>query len=371
MIKGLYIHIPFCHYKCPYCDFVSFTNDFPYELYLKYILQEANLYKDVDMDIKTIYLGGGTPSILDTKLYRSFLAQLSKVFDTSGVEEISIECNPEDYRENDFKALLDVGFTRISIGVQSFTEKGLLNLGRNHSPKESIESVHSAYKAGFDNINVDIIYGYPHQTLEDLKKDLEMVSSLPVKHVSFYLLTPYEDTLFGELFQKKMLKIPEEKEIEEMFLLIHESMEDLGFEHYEVSNYAIEGYQCKHNLIYWNQEEFLGLGVSAWSFYENLRFGNVRNLSVYMETLRKGEKPVAYEEKLEGLELLKDYVFLKLRTSEGIPKLKEIPWDKVFEELGEFLIDEGERVALNPKGMLLINEVLLRLFKLIEHPHVV
>lgn len=359
MIKGLYFHIPFCSYKCPYCDFVSFVDSsIDHREYLLYLLEELRLYKDLSFQLKTLYFGGGTPSMIKPKLYGVFLEKLSSFVDISGVEEISIEVNPESYGLEDYKALKEIGFNRISIGAQSLREKGLKVLGRLHSVKDVFNSVDFAYKAGFDNINLDIIYGYPSQSLKDLKEELDVLKSLPLSHLSFYLLTPYEDTQFGNLYRKGLLELPEEDTIASMYNLICDSLEAIGFLHYEISNFSLPGYECKHNLLYWTYEEFLGIGVSAWSFVEDVRFGNTKNIKVYKESIKKGKRPIEYQERLEGKGKLFDYLFVALRTRKGVEKalLPKIP-----EYLKDFFKEEGDRWRLNRKGMLLINEVLLHL----------
>ena len=364
MIEGLYIHIPFCHYKCPYCDFVSFVIDYKYEDYLKLLTEEIKLYRDFPFDLKTIYLGGGTPSIIPVSFYGRFFSEVSRILDLSKLEEITIECNPEDYSTEDYRALLDVGFNRVSIGVQSFTKKGLSSLGRKHSPKDCIKAIESAYSAGFENINVDLIFGYPNQSLEDIEKEIETLKNLPVKHVSFYLLTPYEDTMFGHMHREGRLSLPDDGHIERMFLHIHERMTSMGFEHYEISNYAKQGHECKHNLIYWRQREFLGVGVSAWSFVDGVRYGNTRNLGLYTQMVKEGKKPIAEWEKLEELELIKDAVFLGLRTKYGIPK-DLIPC--IPENLKDFFVETENSYRLSLKGMILLNEVVVSLFRFLEN----
>jgi len=360
MVEGLYIHIPFCANKCPYCDFVSFVSE-PSKEYLELLRRELELFKDLPFDLKTIYLGGGTPSLYPTKLWREFFKDL----DTRGVKEITMECNPESYKREDFEELLELGINRLSFGVQSFLEKNLQFLGRWHSPKESIRAVLEAKSAGFENLSIDLIYGLPGQTIRDLREELKIVKDLPITHLSAYLLTPYEDTLFGHLWQKGQLRLPSDVQIEEMFLFLSDELSSMGFEHYEISNFAKEGYRCAHNLLYWSHREFLGLGVSAWSFINKKRFGNYRNLEKYKRAVLQGEKPIEMEEMLEGEELLKDYLFVALRTRDGVSRevLPNIP-----DHIREFFLEEGDRVRLSKRGWLLINEILLELWNEVANP---
>ncbi|MDW8032463.1 MAG: radical SAM family heme chaperone HemW [Aquificaceae bacterium] len=359
MVRGLYFHVPFCSYKCPYCDFLSLVDPgADHREYLNLLLRELELYADLNFDLRTLYFGGGTPSLVRPELYEDFFEKLSRLVDLSGLEEATLECNPENYDEQDFRSLKGIGFNRISLGVQSLREEGLRALGRLHGVEDAMKSIRSAYRAGFERLNIDLMFGYPGQTLEELKKELELLAPLPVSHVSFYLLTPYEDTLLGNLYTRGLLELPGDELIGDMYELICERLESLGFVHYEVSNFALQGYECKHNLLYWTHQEFLGLGPSAWSFVGNLRFGNTRNLRLYREKVRRGERPVEQTEKLEGGDKLYDYLFVALRTRRGVEKSL---LGNLGKGLEEFFEEEGERVRLNRKGMLLINEVLLRL----------
>ncbi len=359
MVKGLYFHIPFCSYKCPYCDFVSVVDPVvePQE-YMTFMLKELELYREISIKPQTLYFGGGTPSLIKPNQYKTFFERLSHMIDMSQLEEITIECNPENYTLEDFKSIKDIGFNRVSIGVQSLRDEGLKALGRLHSVEDALRAIDSANSAGFENINIDLIYGYQGQSLEDLRKELALLKSLPLSHVSFYLLTPYEDTLFGLLYKKGLFELPDDNTIADMYNLICESLEAMGFLQYEISNFAISGFQCKHNMLYWSHEEFLGLGVSAWSFVKRVRFGNTKSVKLYAERISRGESPVEYEEKLSGDELMYDYLFVALRTTRGVEKelLPNIP-----EDLKEYFQMEGERLRLNRKGMLLINEILWRI----------
>ncbi len=359
MVKGIYFHIPFCSYKCPYCDFVSVVEPVvEASEYMNLLLKELDLYKDLPIKPQTLYFGGGTPSLIRPSKYAIFLDRLGGMLDTSQIEEITLECNPEDYRLEDFKSLRDLGFNRISMGVQSLRDEGLKALGRRHSLYDALKAIDHAQRAGFENINIDLIYGYHGQRLGDLRRELELLKSLPVSHVSFYLLTPYEDTPFGLLHQKGLLELPDQDTLADMYYLVCESLEAMGFVQYEISNFSREGFQCKHNMLYWTHEEFLGLGVSAWSFVDKVRFGNTKNLRHYAKRVGEGKSPVDYEERLSGYELLYDYLFVALRTTRGVERglLPSLP-----EELQEYFQPEGERLRLNRKGMILINELLWKL----------
>ncbi|MEN3033676.1 MAG: radical SAM family heme chaperone HemW [Aquificaceae bacterium] len=352
MFEGIYIHIPFCEKKCPYCDFFSIESG-DYKTYLELIAKEAKLYSHLQGKIKTMYFGGGTPSILKPCEVKSLIDALGEIFDLSNLEEITIECNPESYSIKDFEELSKT-VNRVSFGIQTFSERGLKLLGRTHSPQRAKRAVMDAKNAGFENINIDIIYAYPEQTKEELLKDLEMALELEISHISAYLLTIYEDTLFELMVKRGDLKPFDEDRIEEFYILVDEFLTKSGFSHYEVCNFAKEGFECRHNLIYWQNRPFLGLGASAGGFIQGIRYLNVKNLRLYEELIRKGLRPVYSLEVLESREWLFDYVFCNLRTKMGIkrwflPNL-ELPEDTYISRDGNF--------KLSLKGWLLINEVL-------------
>ncbi len=361
MVEALYVHIPFCSYKCFYCDFVSFTNsDISHEEYIELLLKEVSLYTDLSWNLKTIYLGGGTPSLVNPKLYEKLFKGLSKIVKTDNVEEITVECNPETYREEEFKKIKDIGVNRISIGAQSFRKEGLEALGRKHTVEDSLSCIFSAYDAGINNINVDIIYGYKGQRAEDLEEELNLLEDLPIKHVSLYLLTPYEDTMLGHLYASGKLVLPDGDEVADMYLFSTKKLRDMGFVHYEVSNFALDGYECKHNMAYWMEKEFIGVGVSAWSYSKGMRFGNTKSMRNYVESIKAGRKPIQYEDTLKDERSLEDFLFIRLRTKWGIP----LSYSHLIpEELWDFFEMDEESIRIKEDKMILINEILLRIYK--------
>ncbi|WP_457622574.1 radical SAM family heme chaperone HemW [Persephonella sp.] len=362
MVRGLYVHIPFCSLKCPYCDFVSITSDDLdlYRRYLEALKTEILLYGNLDFSIETIYFGGGTPSMLDADLLSDFISYIKDQITVIDHPEITVEVNPKTYRYRDFKAIKEAGVNRISIGVQSFNDKNLRTLGRNHTAYDSYKAVEDCLKAGIKNINLDLIYGIQGQSLKDLEKDLEVYTSLPIKHISAYMLTPYEGTPFEQSVREGSYRLKDENELFDMFVLINSYLEDKGFGRYELSNWSKKGYQCKHNLFYWKHIQFLGLGVSAWSFVNGVRFGNITNLNEYLETIRERKKPVAYSESIHKEELLREKIFLGLRLKEGVPL--EYLSDRI--EIVDNLISEGfgyiekDRFILTEKGLMVINRII-------------
>lgn len=360
MIKGLYVHIPFCSLKCPYCDFTSFVS-FDEDLHDKYIqtvIAEMNLYKDEKFQIETVYFGGGTPSILKPSLLDRIVNEILKRYKTERTLEITMEINPNSYSFEDFKDIKSIGVNRVSFGAQSFSEENLKKLGRDHTPSDTVKSVENAFKSGIDNINLDLIYGIEGQTLEDLNTDLDLYLSLPVKHISGYMLTAYPDTPLGVMVENGKVKLPEEELTVAMFELIDDKLQKNGFKRYELSNWAKTGYKCRHNMFYWTHQEFLGVGVSAWSFINNRRFGNTKNVGQYMTLVEKGKKPVMFREDLNEDKIREEKIFLGLRLTEGIDISLINDTTKI-----QHLVEGGygevveRRLRLLPKGIMVLNYI--------------
>lgn len=364
MIKAIYIHIPFCYYKCPYCDFLSVVESpISKQEYIKALFREFELYKDLEACIETVYFGGGTPSLLSPDEIGKILERLYKTFDLSRVKEITLECNPETYREMEFKKIKELGINRISIGVQSFTEKGLKILGRKHTLGDTYRCLESVFSSGLENVNVDLIWGFPSQNEEDLYREFEELEKFPVKHISTYLLTLYDDTPMGISYKKGKFKLPEEEKIDRFHKILSENLKRIGFERYEISNWAKEGYECKHNLVYWKMEEFLGFGVSAWGFYENNRYGNTRNIYKYFKLLEEKKTPIEHKVQICGLEFEKEKVMLGLRLTEGIENkyLQFVP-----EYIKEFMEVKNGRLRIKEEFLLTSNEIIAEILKNME-----
>ena len=364
-IQGLYIHIPFCNQKCPYCDFFSVLGKpVSFEEYLTAVLSEIELLKEkYQFDLKTVYLGGGTPSVVPPQIYVQFMEKLRQILNLSKVQEITMEVNPESYELKDFQLLREIGFNRISVGVQSFLDKNLKKLGRKHSVKDSLETVKNAERAGFENISVDLIWGLPGQNSRDLKKEFEILKELPVVHLSAYLLTVYEETPLNLLVESGKVKLPSEEEIEKLYYTLLEETYKLSFERYEISNFAKDKrFRSQHNLLYWKSEPFLGVGAGAWSFDGKKRWSNVKNIPLYIELLRKGQLPVEQEFYLSEEELFKEKLIMALRTTEGVPK-GWIEGKLPREVIKEFFkpTEGGKNLAFNEKGFLVSNTLLAEL----------
>ena len=280
---------------------------------------------------------------------------IGEVFDLLEIKEVTVECNPETYRYGEFKELLKTGVNRLSLGVQSFSERGLSVLGRRHSVEDSVRAYQSAREAGFENVNIDLIYAFPGQRAEDIELELERIGELNPDHVSAYMLTPYENTPMGMRILGGELKAPEEEALGEIYDRLWKGLKGLGYERYEVSNWARGGKECRHNLLYWTMEEFLGLGVSAWGFFGGRRYGNTRNIMSYIRAVSEGRRPIESEVLLSEEDLFEEELMLRLRLKWGLGKedIELIP-----EHLRVFFEVKDGRLGIREEYMLLSNEII-------------
>ncbi|MBQ7875042.1 MAG: radical SAM family heme chaperone HemW [Oscillospiraceae bacterium] len=356
---GLYIHVPFCIQKCRYCDFYSFPKGEEYfEIYKKRVIEAIDFYgKRYARPYNSLYLGGGTPLLLGEKHLSDIMAA-AKPYLTPDAE-ITAEGNPGVSERCDFFALREAGINRLSFGLQSSDEKELAALGRIHSPKEAEETVKAAQKAGFDNISLDLMLGIPYQTEESLCKSIDFCDSLGVQHISCYMLKIEEGTPLAKS-ELRFLCADEEKSAD-FYLLACEELEKRGFEQYEISNFAKGGKRSFHNLRYWLDDEYIGIGPSAHSFMEGRRFYFDRSIKDFLE------KPFCENEKEEssggGWE---EYAMLRLRLSDGLDvselesRFPEVSGADILENAKPFekpglLRIKGETVSFTPKGFLLSN----------------
>ncbi|MGB9856665.1 MAG: radical SAM family heme chaperone HemW [Dictyoglomaceae bacterium] len=372
---GIYIHIPFCIKKCPYCDFTSFEymGREEEEKYVNYLIKEVELKRDNSFIVDTIYFGGGTPSLLFSDSLERILNTIFKNFSVADNPEISIEVNPGTVTEDKLKSWKSFGINRISLGVQSFLEKELKILGRIYSPEEIYKTYSLIRKFGFDNVNFDIIYSIPFQEFEDFKFSLRKAIDLSPEHISLYNLVIEENTPFYERWRKGELSLIDDEKEAEMFSFAMEFLSTNNFIQYEISNFSKDRkYFCKHNLKYWKQDPYLGFGVSAYSLILPFRYGNYKDLFVYYEKIDKKELPIEEREYLEKDNLIKDAIFVGLRLTEGInlesfkrkygeDLRKFMPNYEFFIRKG-FLEEKEGKVYLTREGILLANEILEDLF---------
>ncbi len=337
-MAGVYIHIPFCKSFCSYCDFYSTTDNSLQEILVQTILREASLrasYLEGEI-VDTVYFGGGTPSLLGVPAVAEIIRTVREKFSFADDPEITLEVNPDDVFEGFFRELRQAGVNRISLGVQSWDNKRLRYLGRRHDAAQSAVALEMVFREGFDNVSADLIYGIPGMTTADLKADLEKTFAFPVTHLSAYHLTVEEGTKFGRMKKEGRLKETDEETSASMFALLGNICREKGFIHYEISNFAKEGYISRHNSSYWKQVPYIGLGPSAHSFDRRSRQWNVSDVRKYIKAVAAGEIPCEREE-LDRLTVFNEYVMTSLRTMWGIDLLHvEEFYDK---ELHDYLVN--------------------------------
>jgi oxygen-independent coproporphyrinogen-3 oxidase len=374
-VSGIYIHIPFCKQACHYCDFHFSTSLKNKEALVKCILNEidARINYLPNKTIETIYFGGGTPSLLSERDTSQILEKIYKLYKVSNHAEITLECNPDDLSDEKLKELKRLEVNRLSIGLQSFDEEELIWMNRAHNAIQSESSVKRAQDKGFDNITIDLIYGSKFSNLFNWKKTLDKAIALQVPHISSYNLTIEEKTKLGHDFKvKKEVAIDDEKS-SDLFLEMIDRLEKSSFIHYEISNFAKEGYFSKHNSNYWKGEHYIGLGPSAHSFDGTSRQWNVSNNNLYIKHIE--EKSQAYFEKeiLTETERFNEYILTSLRTIWGIDLnyLKtnfNSDFIRMFSsKIQEFIKQETVTVkdntyTLTEKGKLLADKIASELF---------
>lgn len=314
---GLYIHIPFCDRICNYCDFTAFQGaNSKIKEYVEALKKEIELKGNKNFLIDSIFIGGGTPSFIDGKYIFEILEKVKENFTVLDNIEISIETNPKTFDEKKLEYYKSAKINRVSIGVQSFKDVILKELGRNHNSKEAFDSIELVKKFDFD-LNLDLIFGYQSQTIEDILYDLEMVKNINPEHISYYGLIIEEKTKFKALQNAGKLNFLDEETERKMYHLIVEKLEEIGFKQYEVSNFSKIGKESVHNKKYWNCKEYLGLGISAHSYLNDERFSNTVNLAKYIKELQSGNVPIEFREKLDISTKKFEYIIMNMRLKDG------------------------------------------------------
>lgn len=315
-MAGIYIHIPFCKSKCVYCDFYSEAcGGERYADFVSAVKKELLTGKGYvgEVPVRTVYFGGGTPSLMPPESIQDIINAIGDIWDCRSVEEITLEANPDDLSEGYLARLARTGVNRLSIGIQSFSERNLLFMRRRHNSSQSIKAVKDAKKSGFSNITVDLIYGIPGMGVSELKEDLQQALDLDVEHISAYHLTVEDNTGLGEMLRAGRFLPVGEKESEEQYSVLHETLTAVGFEHYEISNFAKSGFRALHNSSYWSGEHYLGVGPSAHSYNGVTRRKCVSRLAEYIDG------KVMYEtEELTPEDRYNEYIMTSLRRLEGI-----------------------------------------------------
>ena len=370
---GIYIHVPFCEKKCDYCDFYSLPKkgEADFDDYAENLLREIALYEDaMGVGVSTVFFGGGTPSLIGTDRLVQIIKKL-RPFLNEGAE-ITMEGNPESVLHLDMAALIDAGFNRFSMGVQSASDRLLNIMGRIHDKTTAEDAFHHLRKGGAKNINLDFISSVPSETMEDVAASLAMIEALNPEHVSLYSLIVEPDTAFYRRYAKSM---EERDEADRIHVHAYEkALADLGYKQYEISNFERGGHKCAHNLNYWHLGEYIGLGPGASGHLNGRRYRNVQNLSAYNEALRDGRAPIEEEEVLSPVDRDNEYTMLGLRLNEGIAMDALMPsgarFDTLYKEAIEKNVNDGlltitnGRVALTRKGRDLANRVEVDFFRL-------
>ena len=369
---GLYVHIPFCVKKCGYCDFLSWCGTSEEkETYVQALLKEIESYREFARGyrVSTVFVGGGTPSVLEAGQMEGVLGNIQEVFELEKKPEITLEMNPGTVTEEKLQCYKENGVNRLSIGLQSVKNEKLEVLGRIHSYEEFLESYELALKAVFTNISVDLISSIPGQKLEEWKEELAALSALSPEHISVYQLIIEAETPFYEKYAEHEELLPDEEESREIYLWTGSFLKEQGYEQYEISNYAKPGKESRHNLKYWERGDYLGLGLGAASMVRNIRMSNTKDMKTYLE--RCGQPKTMREDVqfLEEARQMEEFMFLGLRKTRGVSR-KEFrrifgqEMDMVYEKALHKCLENGmlkehkDRVYLSEEGVLLSNAVL-------------
>lgn len=366
---GIYIHIPFCIKKCEYCDFVSYCNKKEYvPQYINALKKEIKNNINKEYKITTIYIGGGTPSSIEENYIADIIETIKLNMNEENLKdfeniEVTIEVNPGTVNKEKLQVYKKIGINRLSIGLQETHNELLKSIGRIHTYEEFIKTYNLARKIGFNNINVDLMIALPNQTIQDIKENLEKITKLNPEHISVYSLILEEETPFYNKYNENKIKLPDEELERNMYWYVKNTLENNGYMHYEISNFSKKGFESKHNMNCWNQEEYLGFGVAAHSYNNRIRYSNTNSIEEYI----KGSNKIIHEEQtLEDIQ--KEYMLLGLRKIEGINiqkfknKFAQNPIFIFKEQLNklvdeELIIVDGNEIKLTNKGLDLANIV--------------
>lgn len=368
---SLYIHIPFCAQKCLYCDFPSFARkDHLRKAYIEALNKEIISLREKhnNLEINTIFIGGGTPSVLEADELECLLKEVAKLNMAKDIE-YSMECNPGNLTEEKLEVMKKYGVNRISMGLQAKQDNLLKGLGRIHNYKTFKENFLLAKKVGFNNINVDLMFGLPNQRLNEWEETLREIISLEPAHISAYSLIIEEGTAFYNLYENDKLKLPTEEEERKMYHLAKKILEENGFNQYEISNYAKEGKECRHNLAYWNMDNWIGVGSASASYIDGKRIKNISSVEKYINSIN--EKGEAVEEIINNSknDNMEEFMFMGLRKINGIDenefkKRFSMNINDVYGEILNKYIDEGllirdsGRIFLSEKGIEISNIIM-------------
>lgn len=373
LARGVYIHIPFCHQICHYCDFnkVFFKNQ-PVDAYIEALGQEMAMTVAENpaafARIETIFLGGGTPTALEPRQIDRLLKLVRTHIPLEHMVEFTSEANPDELTEDKLRALYNGGVNRLSMGVQSFDESLLKTIGRTHDNEHVLLAIERAKKVGFENMSIDLMYGLPHQTMEQWKATLAYALSLGLPHYSAYSLIVEPKTVFYIQYAKGKLKLPTEDHEAEMYDVLMEEMASAGLEQYEISNFAKEGFASIHNKIYWDNDEYAGFGAGAHGYLEGTRYSNIAPIKKYIETVESGSRPLLSKHTVTMDEKREEQMFLGLRKAEGVThadyerkmgeRMDEKYANTIQKLVADGLLEADERgIRLTRRGRFVGNEV--------------
>ncbi|BFU91955.1 MAG: Oxygen-independent coproporphyrinogen-III oxidase-like protein [Nitrospira sp.] len=368
---GLYVHIPFCRRRCHFCAFyLEIAKPEPMTLFHSALVQEISIYRREELQdgrvLQSIYFGGGTPTSLPADQLAALLTLIRATWPTSGTAEVTVEAHPASVTIRDLTVLVDAGFNRISFGAESMADKDFVSIGRFGQVQDTAAAVQAARRAGFRNINLDLMYGLPGQSLQDWIRTLESLVSLAPSHISCYALTIEKDTRLARDIARNFVSPPDEILQIEMESAAERFLAEAGFSRYEISNYAKPDYACRHNLLYWTGGEYLGLGPSAQSYLDGIRFGNIADLETYAACLNTNRLPTTDRTILSTAERRRDALVFGLRLLRGVPQsvVTAAERDRQIDELvAKGLLDaDHNRVRLTPLGRRYADTVAEQLF---------
>ena len=373
MVSSLYIHIPFCETKCYYCAFNTYSfHKEQAKAYLDALQTEMSLYAPETSILQTVFIGGGTPSILSADSLKQLFTNIHKHFQICSDAEITVECNPGTVDSEKLSVMQEAGVNRLSFGLQAMQDETLRQLGRIHSVEEFFHSYRLAHKHGFDNINIDLIFALPKQTMESWQHTLNETISLEPEHISVYNLVMEETTPFYDWWKSGELILPCEDTEADMFKWTIDTLTSHGYNHYEICNYAKPNREVKQNLTYWNNQEYIGLGVGACGYVDGTRYTNMKGIPPYTEALRDNKKPISDSELMTGHAEKAETLMLALRKREGLclgdyeqrfnEKIGVAFGENIERWMGLGLLEQnGTHLRLSQRGLFLANEVFVEL----------
>ena len=376
MNAGLYIHIPFCLSQCDYCDFYSVSADHSLiDQFLDALEAEIDLRAGdpnfANLEFQTIFFGGGTPSLLPGKQIEKIVTKVRRLYRVDNNLEFTIEANPETISQVKLNEYKTIGINRLSLGIQSFYDSELQMLGRIHNVDQAKKSIEWAIQSEFDNISMDLIFAVPGQTLNQWQKNLNQAIQYQPKHLSIYCLTIEPGTPLQSRILSGKIEKPDDETERDLYLWTIAALSRAGYQQYEISNFSLPGFECRHNLNYWNGTPYLGLGPSAHSFWEDHRQWNVASLEKYIKMLASGRLPTAEQEKLSRDQKILEFLYLNLRTNQGLDIVEfENQFQMSFKEKFKWTLERLDRHAdgilfqfqkgrfkLKPNGFVLFDEI--------------